>query len=275
MTWVAQCILCAARGRLTRLESGHVCAPCEQRILDEVRAIADLAAMASAYLTPGSSTAGGTGAYGSRPPLNVQALDPELALVRLVVDDPSTEVTILEMVEAWERVIRQDRGLAPYGPVSHARATQYDGVLTATHCCLVGTVRFLASQVPWMCATADFGIEDFADQVHRSVRVLRRWDMDAEAMGTEVKCPTLTDQGECGYALHYRAADEHVTCRRCGASRDVTTLIAVAMSDGRPVWMDPENAAKWLGVNERRLRRMATRNEIERSHGRYLIRHAG
>jgi hypothetical protein len=51
------------------------------------------------------------------------------------------------------------------------------------------------------------------------------------------------------------------------------TLAAVAAADGRDVWLDPEAAAKWLGVSESTLQRMARRGDVERSHGRYLIRH--
>ena len=64
-----------------------------------------------------------------------------------------------------------------------------------------------------------------------------------------------------------------MTCRRCRVTRDATTLAAVALSDGREVWLDPEAAANWLGISEPTLRRMARRGQLSRSHGRYLIRH--
>lgn len=140
---------------------------------------------------------------------------------------------------------------------------------------LTAVCRFLGQQIPWMIDEPNFPLEDFADEVRACVRVLRRWDLDAEDVGTMVKCPTLhEDEGECGYRLRYRDFDEHVTCPRCRVSRDASTLVAVAMSDGRPVWLDPEAAASWLGISERTLYRMAKKGQVERSHGRYLIRHA-
>jgi hypothetical protein len=85
-----------------------------------------------------------------------------------------------------------------------------------------------------------------------------------------VRCPTITEQGECGYRLYYREADEHVTCRRCGASRDVSTLVAVAMSDSKGrVWVDPEAASHHSGVDQMTLKKWARRGHVSVSHGRY------
>ena len=258
------CILCARRGRTTKLSQGHCCQPCAQRLHDNITALPELTAMAVASLPPGQGTSTST-AYGSRPPLNVSALDPELALVELNHGDPSSAVTILECAEMWERAIREDRGFAPYGVASEQRA---DSTTKAT---LTSVCRFLASQVQWATTEPAFGLEEFADHMHRAVTVLRRWDYTADPAATVIACPTITDQGDCGYRLRYSTMEETVTCRRCGASRDVATLTVVAMSDGRPVWMDPENASRWLGISEATLRRKATRGELVRSHGRYLI----
>ena len=130
---------------------------------------------------------------------------------------------------------------------------------------------FLGRQVAWMTTEPDWPIDDFADEVRACTRVLRRWDATAEDRGTMVRCPTVTDAGECGYRLSYRDMDEQVTCRRCGQTRDASTLALIAMSDGREVWLDPEAAAKWLCVSEVTLRRMARKGDIERSHGRYRM----
>jgi hypothetical protein len=201
---------------------------------------------------------------GSRPPLTVDALDPELTLI-----GPAPSPSVLEVVESWERMIRDMRGMAPYGPASAARAR--GGLYEGTSATLVASVAFLGRQVAWMVDN-EFPLEDFADEVRSCVRVLRRWDLDAEDLGTMVKCPTLhEDEGECGYRLYYRDMSDHVTCRRCGVSRDANTLVIVAMSDGRPVWLDPEAASKWLGVGESTLRLWAKQGKIQRNHGRYLM----
>lgn len=111
--WRQVCVLCAARGVDRRLETGHVCKMCEQRLLDDLTAITDLAAAAAAYLTPGSAPGGfGSGVFGSRPPLNVTALDPELTQV------PGRDMTVLECTEAWTRLTLELRGMSSYGPWS-------------------------------------------------------------------------------------------------------------------------------------------------------------
>jgi len=265
--WEHACVLCAARGKQTRLESGHCCVPCAGWLMTTVADIARLAADAAAFVAPGSSSGGGSRPVpSSRPPLTVDALDPENTTVT------GYGATVLELCEAWERMIRADRGMAPYGPASAARVA--DGMYAGTSASLVGVVGFLGAQVSWMTTEPTFPLEDFADEMRACVRVLRRWDVTAEDRGTMVRCPTLhEDEGECGYRLSYKDWDEQVTCKRCGVTRDAATLVAVAMSDGREVWLDPEAAAKWLGVGESTLRLWAKRGKVERSHGRYLVRH--
>jgi hypothetical protein len=186
---------------------------------------------------------------------------------------------VLETLESWERMIRDHRGMAPYGPASAARARAVSasgagGLYAGTSATLIGCTDFLGRQVAWITTEADFPLEDFADEIRGCVRVLRRWDVTAEDRGTMVKCPTVhEDDGECGYRLYYTDVHEDVTCRRCGATRSAMTLAAVAAADGRDVWLDPEAASTWLGVSEATLRRMARRGEIERSHGRYCVKH--
>lgn len=146
---------------------------------------------------------------------------------------------------------------------------------------LTAVCRFLGQQVPWIVEQPDFPLEDFADEIRACVRVLRRWDHEAEDRGQMVPCPTVMedvdDDGNpkaCGYRLYFRDPGdphEHVECRRCGAVRNVDQLTYVAMSDGREVWLDPEAAARRLGVSEGHLRRMARRGELRREHGRYLV----
>ena len=261
-----KCILCARRGKQTESDS-HVCVPCASWLQVQVADIARLAADAAAYVLPGSTSGGGSRSVpGSRPPLTVDAVDPELTLI-----GPPPSPSVLEVVESWERMIRDMRQMAPYGPASAARARISVGIYQGTSATLVGCVSFLGASVAWMTTEPEFPVEDFADEVRACVRVLRRWDLDAEDRGTMVKCPTITDDGECGYRLAYRDWDEHVTCRRCGQTRDAATLALIAMSDGREVWLDPEAAAQWLCVSEPTLRRMARRGEIRRDHGRYLM----
>ena len=279
--WEARCVLCAARDRQTRLESGHCCAVCAARIVADLSDVLRLCADAAASLVPGVT--GGSGARsvpGSKPPINVDAVDPELTIV------DGQAMTVLDCLESWERMTREMRGMVPYGPASLARSagmaanaprsavgeTDSAGGYGTTPVALTGVVAFLQAQVPWATAEPSFPLEDFADEVRACVRVLRRWDAEAEDRGQVVLCPTLHEDGsECGMRLHYRDWDEQVTCRRCRVTRDAATLVAVAMADGREVWLDPEAAAKWLGIGESTLRAWAKRGQVERRNGRYRV----
>ena len=263
--WTRRCVLCASRGKVTKLEAGHCCVACASWLTTTIADIARLAADAAAWVTPGSSGSGsGHTVPASKPPLNVESLDPENALV------PGYDASVLQLCESWERMIRDMRGMAPYGPASAARLV--DGMYAGTTATLVGCVTFLGRSVPWAISEPDFPLDDLADEMRACVRVLRRWDVDREDLGTMVKCPTLNDEGECGYRLYYADVHEDVTCRRCGATRSAMTLAAVAMADGREVWLDPEAASQWLGVTEGTLRQWARMGKVERSHGRYLVR---
>lgn len=112
-----KCILCAQRGKTTEGES-HVCVPCASWLQVQVADIARLAADAAAWVAPGSSTGGGGRSVpSSRPPLTVDAVDPELTLV-----GPPPSPTVLEVLEEWERLVREMRGMSKYGPASLERA---------------------------------------------------------------------------------------------------------------------------------------------------------
>lgn len=112
--WEHRCVLCAARGKTTRLESGHCCVSCAAWLQTSVADIARLAADAAAWVAPGSSTGGGGHSVpSSRPPLSVDAVDPELTLT-----GPPPSPTVLEVVESWTRMIREMRGMSAYGPWS-------------------------------------------------------------------------------------------------------------------------------------------------------------
>lgn len=94
------CVLCARRGRQTESES-HVCVPCAAWLQVQVAEILRLAADAAAYVEPGSTGSSGSRSVpGSRPPLRVEALDPELTIV------DGQALTVLECLELWERLIR-------------------------------------------------------------------------------------------------------------------------------------------------------------------------
>jgi hypothetical protein len=268
--WPNVCILCTLRDRHTRLKYGHCCAACLDRITDNLRNIPKLAEMAAAHLTPKQSTGNSsTGSYGPRPPINLDAVDPALAHV------PGHDAPLLVILEEWERMIRDQRGYAPYGVASASRtvaaARTATGAIDTTTATLRGVCAFLAAQAEWAATDGNFPLHDFADEIHQCMRAVQRWDNNRDNIGTMVKCPTILDNGPCDYRLHYSDLHEEITCRRCGAHRSAMTLAAVAAADGRDIWLDPEAAAQWLGVTEGTLRQWARKGTIQRNHGRYRI----
>jgi hypothetical protein len=259
--WDPECVLC---GR--NLDHGHVCGPCGYRITRHLDAILQLTAEAAAHMDRPSKPGAGRSVPGSRPPLVVEALDPELTLVRLVPDDPSTEVPMLTILEDWERIIREDRGLVPYGIASEARLAAtgpLHGASWARHTpvTLTGVVRFLQAHQDWVLTEPSFDVAEYARQIELCRRAVARWDADAHEPGWRVPCPTVGDDGDCGQVLKVARGAETVYCRACGREWDITRLLAVAGRDA-DVWVDLEAAATLAGIHERTLRRWISRGHV-------------
>lgn len=266
--WANCCVLCSTEERQTRLQHGHCCAKCADRLRADLRAISDLATMAAASLTPRQGTGVMSTAYGSKPPLNVDAVSPELTLV-----GPPPSATVLDVVESWTKMVRESRKMVPYGPWTARRATELGVSVNDTGATLIALTGFLEAAHEWIISTPDFPLEDYRAEIVACVRALRRWDTEAEDRGQMVPCPTVTDDGPCNYRLYYRDLEESVTCRRCDVTRDVTTLITVVLADeGAHVWADAEAIERHTGVSAATLRRWAARGLVGVSHGRYELR---
>lgn len=272
--WENACVLCAARkpAKQTALEHGHCCPACATWL---ERALADIglyAAEAAAFIArTGSGTTSGPATFGSRPPINVDAIDPELALVELNQGDPSSAVPILEALEMWERAIREDRGFGPYGPASALRLAEA-GQATVTACTLTGVLRFLTGQIDWIVTEETFGLEEFADHVRRSVAVLRRWSSQETQIGTRIACPTVADDGSsCGAPIRVSTDGDPVLCRRCGRTWSIEWLIQVAGKDADG-WADLEAVVRLSGLHERTIRKWATAGKVRKRGLLYSIR---
>lgn len=262
--WTQTCVLCAARKPpvTTALDDGHCCDGCRAWLGRSLSEILRLAADAAAWVTRRSTgTASGSPAFASRPPIDVEAIDPELALIELNPGDKASAVTILEMLEMWERCVREDRALAPYGAASEQRVMLGQATLT-------GVTGFLATQLDWITTEPTFGLEDFADQVRRAVAILRRWDTNRELSGSRyrVPCPALIEHGEtiieCGRPLVVNAA-ETTYCRGCGTEWPTTRLLAVAGRDA-DIWLDAEAVSEHLGIPERTVRHWGKVGKVAR-----------
>jgi hypothetical protein len=238
------------------------------RLVDDLSAIERLCHEAHAQMEPKQGTGEGSRSVpGSRPPLDVSALDPELTLVPSSSLPRADWPTVLSLLESWARMVREERNLAPYGP---ATAHLYG---LGTRAVLSEVVKFHRAQAEWTTTTPHFPLEDYAGEVADCVRALRRWDAERAARGMSVPCPTVLEDGtDCGYRLRFGEGADEVTCRRCRATRTPQQLIAVAACDeGRDVWVDPEAIARHYGVHESTLRRWAARGKVRRSHGRYHL----
>lgn len=271
-TWEPQCVLCAAAGRERKLEAGHCCEGCASWLHTAIVNIGFYATEAAAWIAPGSSSKGGGAAsFGSKPPINVDAVDPELALMELNLGDKSSKVTILEMLEMWERSIREDRGFTQYGPASSMRAIASGVSMTNSKATLIGCVDFLAGQVDWIIEQPDFSLEEIADHVRRAAAILRRWDGDSEQLGTRIACPAQVEDHTCGTTLRISNDGSPVTCRGCGHSWTIDWLIRVAGNDADG-WADLEAVARLSGLHERTIRRWAAAGKVRKRGLLYNVR---
>lgn len=273
-----KCVLCATRRppRERDVEDGHVCRACRNGLRTDLGQIVELVAVASVGDDPLASHASGAGARPhprSRPPLEVASLDPWLALVRLDRNDPSSTVPLLVMLEDWERLIREERGFAPYGIASELR-TKAPG----DHATLVGVVGFLQTQVDYACDEPTFSLEQFADNVHRALGVLRSMDPGRPHHdGWGIPCPADVADQVCGRRLTIERHDDgrldlhtDIRCPDCGTVWTAQRLLLVALSDPRvTVWGYPEAITAALSIPAATLRKWHERGRITRLGGRY------
>lgn len=262
-TWAANCTLCP-----TELQHGHICPRCSQLITRDLDAILDLAAQAAAHINRASKPGAGRSVPASKPPLVLDALDPELATIRLIPDDPSSEVPLLAVLEDWERIIREDRGLAPYGVASEARLASLGplhGAAYSQHTAstLTGVIGFLKAHHEWATTEPSFDLTEYARQVRLCRKAVARWDHDATEPGWRVPCPTVTDHGECGQLLRVTRGAEIVYCRACGREWELPRLLAVAGRDA-DIWVDVEAAATLAGVHEQTIRKWVRKGVVKK-----------
>ncbi len=262
----SSCVLCDARGHHHRNEFGRLCSGCYSWLMKSIIDVGVLVSQAASCLSEASSRSfGSSSAFGSRPPLNVSAVDPELELMELNLGDASSSVTILEMLEMWERSIREDRGLIAYGLATSMRQP------VSTSAALAGCVGFLSSNVAWISETDTFDVVEFADHLRRALAKLRRWDLDRPGAETRIICPGYVGDQICGALLRISSADEPIFCRRCGRSWSIAWLIHVAGEDADG-WADVEAAARLSGLHERTIRKWATRGKVRKRGLLYNLR---
>jgi hypothetical protein len=254
------CAPCTARGHDTPLDAGHCCPACADRLDADLRDIPLLAMQARDHLTP---TRRGTHrpGYGSRPVINLDATDPELALIELNPGDPSSAVTLLACLEMWEIVVRDARQLAPYGPASARRTRTRRARITPTLAAFLDAARFLRRQHPWLIADPGFSedLPDLADHARRVAATLRRWNTDRDPPGWGLHCPTTRDDGApCGQWIRWDPDTSAAHCHRCGRDWDTAWLLRVADD----VWLDADAIEHLTGTPRRTLQHWARAGKV-------------
>jgi hypothetical protein len=191
-----------------------VCNGCLGRLDDDLARIVELTRLAADRLireTKGSSN-GSRSVPGSRPPLDLAALDAAMGL------------DVLPLLDSWERMIRECYGLSPLGPATRARS----GALAAERArsgvpgppvTVLGSCGFLRAWLLRMAETPDFPLEELAREIREAVHSLERYDPTREGRrdGVPVHCTSDhpdADGRTCGYQLWTNGADI-VTCGRC------------------------------------------------------------
>lgn len=301
--WIdGHCCVCAhptahEKGRATVVRDGHVCEACRKRITTNLSGIVDLCTAAATQLRPPVKGGGGASAgYQSKPPITVSAVDPELTDVRTGGDQDPEPWPLLDLLEAWEREIRERRGFADY---ETARALRLKSAATVTvdgrdtpdpqriaragrtriaRVTMTEVVKFLRSQTDWVTTDPTFPVDDYATEIHTAWQALRRWDSTlGDHSGTSVACPTLdAEGGTCGKRLVVRSWIDAeglarlappVMCPRCGVTRSADQLIAAAGADD--AYVPAQIAAAQLGIPARTIRQWAEDGHVDRQDGRY------
>ena len=248
---MSQCVICPPK-RPTEVATGHCCPACASHI-DHL--LTQIPTLAGAATTTRPTTAGGTTSRphpGSKPPCDITAIDPELALL-------PTGDTILGALEEFEILIRGMRGLTPYGPASLARALTND-----TRHALTGVCQFLATQTDWATHDENFGLEDYHRTLQQAHRLLSHWDTEKDRQPSHgLRCPTITDTGTtCGCFIRWNDGATEVTCPRCHATRTPEWLLLLG-ADG-DAWADAEAIAAVAGIHEATIRRWARSGKVRK-----------
>lgn len=262
---------CAVCAKETRYRVGRLCAPCFSRLRVSLLSLPQLAGEAGSRLEVTAVGKGsGRSVPGSRPPLNLDAIDPALALIELAPGDRSSAVPILEALESWERVVRAENSLVPYGVATSLNRHPLSTTVTLGNVC-----RFLSVWLEWMAESDIVEVADFHVHVGAARRVLLRWSWEGEdETRWRVACPHVRGSGqECGSILNFVGLeDDEIRCRGCGSRWSPARLLAVATSaDAESVWVDAEAAGVAVGVDASTVRRWARAGRVRRQGQRYSL----
>jgi hypothetical protein len=282
MTDETKCPICARRQPADGLVT---CAPCLGRIDDDLARIVELTRLAADWVSEKgtSSATGGTRPVpGSRPPLNVNALDACLGLGGGILDpDPHNgqvddRLPVMETLESWERMTREHYGLGAYGPASLGRsralaAQQARSGVPGPPVTVKGSAGFLRAWLLRMAEDATFPLDDLAREVKAMRGDLEGLNPDKGQTGLRIDCPADHPDADgrlCGYHLRIEPAmpTQDVECRRCGTVWTSQRLVLVARfaPGGMKAWATAHELAEFLEVGHATVAKWARRGQVAR-----------
>jgi len=217
-----------------------LCARCQGKIHQQLDDLGEFWSAAHDELLPGRTGSGGRSSERTIG-LNVAALS------FIAGHD------ILGFLHEWEKLIREDRSLTKPAFVKKPASIGEE---------IADAIKFAQVNLAWS------GTQEWIDDFSKELREIHSQGMAAARQFVEktrkIPCPAETGQGSCGNLLKINQDDplEIFDCRKCKSQWTTLRLIAVAMSDKRAIWLDAEALAKWMGISERHVRRLAQKFKL-------------
>jgi hypothetical protein len=231
--------------RCRRASTRRLCDACIARTRTNLRDLIEFTALADP--TPRASSMGGGKSSEHSLGVNIAALD--------VIAGNDT----LPLMESWERYVRADFALAPYGVVTED---------TRTSALLTRCVEFLST---WLDRLVDewSPVVDFVSEVEGERNRLARIAQQDVSEGWRVECPTDVDDSTCGRRLRITSDalddDSEIVCRACGTRWTARRLVLVAAADSEvDVWLPVDTITAWYSISARTLRRWASKGRVQR-----------
>ena len=171
---------------------------------------------------------------------------------------------ILSFLHGWESVIRERRKLTPPAHIEKPKSLGVE---------IEDAIVFAQSHLIWI------GSQEWISDFARELRDVHGQGMAAARRFVEktrkIPCPADTESGICSNLLAINSDDplDIFECRKCKSQWTTLRLMAVAMSSKQEIWLDAESLAKWMGISERHIRRLAQKHSLAKR-GQFYEAHA-
>lgn len=241
------------------------CRPCLDSLDADLEHIAQCAQDAAA-LGVAPTRGGGMASEEIKLPISADAVDVALGLCLVRVGTDSTP--LLDLLETWIRLVREEANLSPYGV-----ATEGQNVTVAS------SVAFLRSWLLWAVERPHFPLDDLAIEVRICRNTVAKYHHDHGAADdlTRLGCPSPHPDGDgrrCHNRIKYdrERPTQDMHCIRCGETWTPARLLAQALGDDtQQVWAYPADIEAVIGINKRTLQRWAATGIVPRDGNRYDV----